>query len=577
MRLWTALVLLTVAGGVQSVAWGQAYCNITELKIEELSNGVQISLVSDGRLEWDSRGRTKNGTELKYAFDNARLELEETFINVDKMPVSYVQFDILPAAKQGIGVMMTVTLMERAQVRQSISPDLQTFILTAMTRRTVSDGDKNRQKTKPEKLGEGSVAVEADRGLLTVRAVAADIHEVVAKIAREGGVNVAVNDHVKHKVSLNVLNAPPLVLLKGIAAGYGLALSRVGDVEMISEGVLKEKDLATYNRSATASFPITYLQADEAAGLLPNFLISYLHVNAEQNAVVVTAPSQMLSKIESDLKAIDVPPPVIMVDAMVVEVSATGELYRNLGMTYFSEHHDAHLSVEDGDLGYGSIEPLQIIDGLIPTAQLTVTLEALLSKGSARIRAKPRMAAVNGKRAEIFIGAQRFIRVTYLQYGQEQERIQGVPVGVKLVVNPWTGGDDEITSGITVEVSNIRSVDPETGLPLLSTRRANTTVRTRAGETIVIGGLRQQQTEVTRSKIPILGDIPLIGNLFRSKSSSTVDTELFIFVTPRVLDTRGRQSEEAERKVRSQFLREGDPGWMPPKDDQGETREGPGE
>ena len=90
---------------------------------------------------------------------------------------------------------------------------------------------------------------------------------------------------------------------------------------MISAGL--PASLATYNRSGTCSFPMRYLQAQNASGLLPTFLHSYLHVNEEQNAVVVTAPRQMLDKIGTDLDKIDVAPPQIMIEAVAVEMTAT--------------------------------------------------------------------------------------------------------------------------------------------------------------------------------------------------------------------------------------------------------------
>ena len=553
-----ALIILT-----GSTAAARSYCNITGIEVKELSNGVQIAVSSDGRLEFERWGRSDGGTLVRYYFGNARLQMETNFHQVDRMPVSYVQFQVAPNAEQGIGVVMAIKLTERAQVEESLSPDLQTFIATAMTSHTLSRARTDRTDRRQDDIDEGTVTIECHDGLLTVRCVSADIHEVVARIAHEGGVNVAVNDQVKHKVSLNVTDAPPDVLLRGIAAGYGLALSQVDGVQMFSEGVLKERDLATYNRCGTASFPITYLKADDARSLLPTFLVSYLHFNSEQNAVVVTAPTQMLAKIEADLKAVDVPPPVLMVDAQVVEISDARVLDRELQVRYLGSEVRTGMDTTTGVISYTEHEEGQPVAGVADTPLLQSTLRALLSEGNAHIRANPRMAAVNGNRAEIFIGAQKFIRVTFMQSGQEQERIQGVPVGVRLRVTPWTGGNGEVTSTIQVEVSNIRSIDPETGLPLLSTRRANSTVRTRDGETIIIGGLRQQQTETTRSKIPILGDIPIIGGLFRSSSTTSTETELMIFITPTVLDAEGRQSAEVERATRSTFLREGDRGYEP--------------
>jgi len=173
---------------------------------------------------------------------------------------------------------------------------------------------------------------------------------------------------------------------------------------------------------------------------------------------------------------------------------------------------------------------------VIETRLLAGKVRALMQSGNARIHARPKMAAMNGERANLFIGQDKFIRMTYTSYGTQQERIEAIRVGTSLSITPWTGGNNEITSRVSCEVSNIVDIDPESGIPRLSTRRAEANVRARDGETIIIGGLTQEQTERVERKIPILGDLPLIGGLFRSKSSRSIETELVIFLTPRVID-----------------------------------------
>jgi type II secretory pathway component GspD/PulD (secretin) len=164
------------------------------------------------------------------------------------------------------------------------------------------------------------------------------------------------------------------------------------------------------------------------------------------------------------------------------------------------------------------------------------------------------MAALNGRYAELFIGETKFIKVEVNSYGTVSERIQGVDVGVTLKVMPWTGGNDEITTLLIPEVSNISELDRATGLPVLSTRKAQTTVRVKDGETIMIGGLVQTQDYDTTVKIPFLGDIPLLGNLFRSKSKSHINSELVIFVTPHILTPDGRlKDEKKEQEIRERF------------------------
>jgi hypothetical protein len=571
---WFALLTVVLSGMAVPFCWpqeergeetpAQAYCNVRDVKLNRLSNGVQIQVEADGILLWSAEKgyesvvyNRERATEVAIRFPQARLALDKTLYQVDLDPVSTVSFRVPQDAPQGLGVTMQVTMSEPSRVEAVLGEDRQKFMLTVMGERTV---ERLAETKGPEAAKAGFLEVTPHDGLLSVRAVKADIHAVVAEIAAKGKISVAVDDTVQHKVSLNVVDMPALDIIHGIAAGYGLALSQVKDVYMLSEGV--PADLPTYRRSGTSSFPVRYLKARDAVSLLPTFLFKYVHDNPEQNAVVVTAPTQMLEKIRSDLEATDIPPPMIMIEAMAIEMTDTGELTAGLNWFYESPGHEISADTKTGDVSFRRLKHDGVETAIADTASLQVRLQALLTQGKAKIRAHPRMAAVNGKTARIFIGQQCFIKVTYLQWGQQQERIETVPVGVQLSVRPWTGGNREITTWLEMEVSNIVEIDPETGLPRLSTRTASTTVRTRDGDTIVIGGLVQWQTEKTYQKIPLLGDLPIVGPLFRRQSTSEVGTRLVILVRPRLLDEQGRLPDLAEdEEVRRKFLQPGDFGY----------------
>jgi type IV pilus assembly protein PilQ len=363
-------------------------------------------------------------------------------------------------------------------------------------------------------------------------------------------------------------NMPVEEVIQGIASGYGLALDQRGGVYMMTGGV--PTNLSTYNLSGTESFPMAYVDAKTAAGLLPTFLFKYALQNEEQNAVVVTAPRQMLDKIREDLRKVDIASPQIMIEALAVEFTTSEDL--NLGLDLFrsTSEHDLKVDTALGTLVYREI-------GLLPH-DFQLKIKALAEQGKAKIHANPRMAVTNGQRAEIFIGATRFITIRFYQYGSQQESIRGVDVGVTLEVSPWTGGNGEITTRINPKVSNIADIDPQTGLPVLSTREANTSVRVRDGETIAIGGLTLQQEFKTKSKIPLLGDIPGLGELFTSHSKTKVNSELVIFITPHILTDRGRLSDEAtEQSLRERFLgkeAEGEAGEAEPGAQEGAPEEG---
>jgi len=566
----TGVILVTTAlligAGLQlrqADAQGEAYCYITEVETSVLSNGVQIKVKADGILTLDQYtryvwGSGRSVTEATFRFPDARLGLDcKRLYDVDEEPVSTIVLGVSSDAVEGKGVEMTVTLTERYRVKAELGEDRQSYLVTVYGQRTV---ERIAGKKEAAQIEEGEIEVTATDGLLSVRAVNADIHKVVGQIAREGGISVAVDDAVQHEVSLNVQELEPLAMLQGIAAGYGLALSEVGDVYMFSEGV--PADLPTYRHSATASFPMRYLKASDARSLLPTFLFKYLHDNPEQNAVVVTAPSQMLAKIKQDLGAVDIPPPMILVECAVIELTDSSDLDSQFRWRYDSPRYGVGTDSYTGDVEFEHGDIGGLATAVVPTAELQAWLQALVTQGRAEVRSHPSTAAANGKNASIFIGSERYIKVQYSEYGQQQERIEVVPVGVRLSVRPWTGSNQEITTEVEVDVSNIVELNPETGIPRLGTRSAKTTLRTQTGETIVIGGLTQRQAETTYRRIPILGSLPIIGSLFRSRSQRASTTELVILVRPRLLDESGRLPPQEDEQIRRQFLQPGDLGYL---------------
>ncbi len=514
-----------------NTATTQSYATISAITVTPLSNGVQIRIVADGILQFrtgggDYGGGSLYGTHMTLSFPGAKNGTGKNFYNVSSYPVSYLQISTSKQAQSGIGLDVSINNFVSTSASVTTEPDGQGVLITVQSDRTVERGHREGPAAPVAALKpDTSTLVHFENGRLSVRAVKADIHTFLSAIASETGLSVAVDDAVDRKVSLDIRDADPDRVIRSIATAYGLALSKIDGIYMISEGV--PTDLATYHLSGTQSYRMQNTQALTASGLLPNFLFSYVKVNSEQNAVVVTAPTQMLAKIGSDLNRVDIPSPQILVEVIAVELTNTTD--KSFGITL---NNIAHTSITNVDVPSGTITYNTI--GTLPKNFL-LTLQALEQNGKARVRARPQMAVVNGRTAEIFIGAQRFILTQFNGYGQTQTRIQPVDVGVKLSITPLTGGNGEITTRVAPEVSNITELDLQTGLPVLSTRRADTTVRVKDGETIAIGGLTLNQEQTTNSKIPLLGDIPLLGNLFRSKKKNLVQTELVVFVTPRII------------------------------------------
>lgn len=172
------------------------------------------------------------------------------------------------------------------------------------------------------------------------------------------------------------------------------------------------------------------------------------------------------------------------------------------------------------------------------------------------MHANPRIATVSGQNADIFVGRQKYLSQPVEMSGANYRSMNFIDAGIKLEMTPWTGGDGEIIADVHSEVSVMSAPDPVTGLPTLSSRTASTTVRVKDGETIVIGGLDQMQDYYTTHKIPILGDVPLIGGIFRSRSKSSVNTQLLVLITPRILTESGHLPAAEEAKVMGRMLAE---------------------
>lgn len=233
------------------------------------------------------------------------------------------------------------------------------------------------------------------------------------------------------------------------------------------------------------------------------------------------------------LSMVDVPAKQLVVEARVAEVSP--EDMANLGVDWkwdafqFTERPNSGAAAgAPGPLGFGSFGR----SAFNPIA----TLNLMVTKKQARILASPHISVLNDQDASIFIGETIRIRVlaTSSATAGATYTVYEIPIGIVLLVRPRVNDDGYITARIHPVVSTLLNVPDENNLPHTAAREADTTVRVKDGETLVIGGLIQEIDSKTMSKIPLLGDLPLVGQLFRSQSRDHKRTEVLVFVTIRL-------------------------------------------
>jgi general secretion pathway protein D len=172
--------------------------------------------------------------------------------------------------------------------------------------------------------------------------------------------------------------------------------------------------------------------------------------------------------------------------------------------------------------------------------QVNATLHLLQQQGKLDVLSRPSILATDNQQATIQVGQQLpyISNVTFSGNGNQINTVAYASIGIILDVTPHINPDGLVTMDVAPEISSISdsSVTIQAGVaqPIINTRQANSRVQVRDGNTIVIGGLMQDQKTQTVNKVPILGDIPIIGNIFRRTQTTKSKTELLIFLTPHV-------------------------------------------
>ena len=256
-------------------------------------------------------------------------------------------------------------------------------------------------------------------------------------------------------------------------------------------------------------------------------------VDRRLNAIWLRGSPDYIARMKAMIAAIDVPLDSVVLETQFVELTEQGA--KSLGID---------LNNSAGQIAVGKIETgAGLPFGLDPNTVLKsgvmqAAIYAQVVKGQGRIVSRPRIAALSGSTAKIITGDALPIltSITVSGVNAVQQQVQYVNVGVTLQIAPRVSSDGFVTSQIYGVVSSVTGYSQ--GYPTISQREAETSASVRDGETFVIGGLTQENNLTNKSKVPIFGDIPLVGNLFKVEKSTRSKTELYIVITPHIVRHR---------------------------------------
>ena len=256
------------------------------------------------------------------------------------------------------------------------------------------------------------------------------------------------------------------------------------------------------------------------------------------NALIITATPQEYKRMGRILSRIDIAASQVLLEATIAEVTLTDEL--KFGLKWFFEKGNSSATFTTNNLG-------DIVSGFpgfsyfLNTPNVQLALDALNSVTTVNLVSSPSLMVLDNKKAILQIGDE----VPIATQQATSVLTPGAPVvnsisfrstGVILGITPRVGDNGRVQLDIEQEVSDVKVTDTSNlDSPTISQRRVKTSVAVGDGESIVLAGLMRDRNEIQHNKVPLVGDIPVVGNLFKSKNDNISRTELFIAITPHVV------------------------------------------
>ncbi len=307
------------------------------------------------------------------------------------------------------------------------------------------------------------------------------------------------------------------------------------------EMIVKEIDIPIKRQI----FQLSYAMAEEISKSISDILtpnVGTMKFDARSNALIVSDTAAKLESIAKMIETFDQKDKEVLIDAKILQIVLNDQYKWGVDWEgIISNYHTLTLR-GDFDILTASDKKGQISIGTLPNDDYAVLIEALDTVGETNILSSPRITTLNNKEAKILVGSTTpYVTSTTTSSSGTSviaESVNFIDVGVKLYVTPIIHQDNFITMKIKPEVSSVTSnitTSSNNTIPVVETSEAETNVTVKDDVTIVIGGLMKDEKIKSTKKIPLLGDIPLLGVAFRNVSDQNKKTEIVIFLKPKIV------------------------------------------
>ncbi len=383
--------------------------------------------------------------------------------------------------------------------------------------------------------------------------------QIIAEVAQK---NLVVDDSVSGNITLRLLNVPWDQALDLVMKTRGLDKRLVGNVLLIApaaklaererielEGRKQIEDLSPIE---TEFIQINYRKSSEMKARLEEASLiterGFVLADDATNVLMIRETARQLTVIANTLKKFDIAVSQIMIEAKLV--TASSDISKDLGVRWGVGYNDGRYIVGGGGSGTiglpggtGAVTaPLTVDLGVTAQSairlgyissnglQLSTEISALHTTGKAEIVSQPKIITTNGKPAKIESGQE----LPYVVVSDGTPTIAFKNVVLSLEVVPQITPGDQISLELKLTQDSIGAVLPN-GEVSINKNFLETSVVVKDGDTIVLGGVYKNETTDTVAKTPLLGDLPLIGALFRQSKKKELKNELLIFITPKLI------------------------------------------
>jgi type IV pilus assembly protein PilQ len=407
------------------------------------------------------------------------------------------------------------------------------------------------------------------------------IDDVIKTLAEQANIDVIKSPDVTGTVTAKLTNVPLKEALDNILAAQGYGY-------VVSENVIRIAPIAKLEKKeepmVSRVYTITYADVKEVEAALNKFKSDKgtIASNPGTSNLLVTDYESKIKAIDLFVDQIDRVTPQILVEARIYDVTTKDRL--DLGVQWEGGRRTNYAGVGVTDVGpnpTGNVKPFTtgVFNGtvnktldttgglrlgfLTNDVDIDMLIRAQAETISSNLLASPRILVLDNKTAEIKIVQQiPFQQLnqgggTTLPFGT----IEFKEVGVTLNVTPHLTREGlirmQLKPSFSVQSGTANVLPPSQAsfpVPVIDKRDADTTLLVKDGTTVVLGGLRRKDISKQVNKVPFLGDIPVIGNLFKFNSDETVNNELLVFITPRIITTEGLTEQETKHYNTTEFV-----------------------